>query len=345
MRTLLIGVLVASLIGCSGPADEPKSSDDDWVDLSKHEKPDPVIRGSWDRVVIQAYDIEDLGRFWTDIAGYETVEKSASDWTLRAPGTIDGYISLSQSVDADALPVRPATARAWDTGCYWSIMMRAKDLETIITDAAKLGWEPLTEMAYLEFGPSKLYVVVLTHMKTGTRIQLYERLTTPLPEGFPEFERVSRPFNIMQMADDRDAAYDFFQQVLGFETFYYGKPYVSPKEEVMPLGLPPELTTTVPYKAAIVYPEKGMEWGRFEMIEIDGMTDGADYAKRCGLEQFGEGVMGTIGVVYSVENLDVIKQKLDTRGAAYKSVDGLLQSVIIESPDGAMIAFEQAEPK
>jgi len=123
-------------------------------------------------------------------------------------------------------------------------MMRAKNLPSIIQDAKALGWTPLTEMAYLEFGPSKLNIVVLTH-ESGVRVQLYERLTTPLPEGFTPFDRISRPFNIMQMVEDRDAGYNFFQQKLGFDTFFYGKPYISQEEEVMPLGIPPKLTTVI----------------------------------------------------------------------------------------------------
>ena len=61
----------------------------------------------------------------------------------------------------------------------------------------------------------------------GVQIQTYNRLTPPLPEAIPDFERMTAPFHMMQMVADRDVAYDFFIQTLGFETFYKGKSYIA----------------------------------------------------------------------------------------------------------------------
>lgn len=322
---------------------------EEFVDLSKRDKPSPIVKGGWDEVLIQTPDAEDVARLWTDIGGYETVSRNGYKWTVRAPGAEDGYITFLETGNSEDRKIRPNDAKAWDTGCYWSIMMRAKNLEGIIEDARKIGWEPLTDMAYLEFGPSKLNVVVLTHMNTGTRVQLYERLTTPLPEEFPAFERISRPFNIMQMVKDRDQSYDFFQKVLGFETFYYGKPYVSEKEEVMPLGIPAELTTKIPYKVAIVYPEKDMEWGRFEMIEVEGMPGARDFSQNCDFSS-SEAYYGTIGVLYEVSDLKPVIERLENADVEFQqSLDVEFQgkvfnTVRINSPDGGLITFSNAQP-
>ena len=315
---------------------------DDWIDLSLRDKPKPVVAGGWNGIYIIVPDIEDMGRFWVDIGGYVTQEKNQNIWRLIAPGTKDGFIQLVKAPDPDQIPMRPVDSRAWDTGCYWAIMLRAKNIQAVIKDTRKLGWRPLTEMAYVEFGSSKLNVVVLRHMKTGTQVQLYERLTTPLPEGFPDFQRISRPFNIMQMVKDRDTAYDFFQKVLGFETFYYGRPYVSKVPEVMPLGIPKELTTTIPYKAAIVFPQKDMEWGRFEMIEIDGMDNARDFSKQCDAEH-----AGIYAVEYEVENLDSIRSQLNDRGVltipVWSDVQKNRRQMILSSPDGAKIYLREAK--
>ena len=282
-----------------------------FVDLSSRPKPEPVVREGWREVVIGAPDVEEIGRLWTEVGGFEVRERGEGHLLLGAPGVADwGLIRL---VESEGPATRPFGSQAWDTGCYYSVMHRAKDLESIVADARTLGWETLTEdIVYLEFGPSQLHVVVLAHPPTGVQVQLYERLTTPLPEGFPAFARISAPFNVMQMVRDRDESYDFFQQGLGFATFYYGRPFVSETEEVVPINIPVELSDEVPYRAAIVSPEPRMEWGRMEMIaiEADERLSGEDLSGRCG------NPVGIREVVY-----------------------GGGESGVRETPDGARIRF------
>lgn len=258
---------------CQTTAKGPETSD-------KAEK--PLAMQAWDQVRIGTYGNADFARIFTDIGGYEIVSTQDNLMVLQQGG-IGAQIVLEDMPDS-AVPARPADAKSWEPGCYWSLMMRAKDVSSIVADAEALGWLPKTPIAYLEFGPSKLNVVVLTHQKTGAQIQLYERLTTPLPEDYPDFDHFGVPFNIMQMASDRDATYRFFTEELGFATWYHGNPYVSEKEEIMPLGIPVELTTSVPYRASIVSPVAGMETGRFEMIEVMGEEaglTGRDFSKTC----------------------------------------------------------------
>ena len=329
---LLALVLVLGACGFAYDAEEvnlpPLPVEAEWVDLSKRDKPEAITQNPWHEVIINVSSFDDIAPFFIEIGSFETIEKSETDWVLAAPGSEGGFVRLRQIGPAE--PARPANSRAWDKGCYFSLMMRAKNLETIINDAAALGWLPLTDMAYLEFGPSKLHIVVLTH-ESGVRVQLYERLTTPVPAAFPAFERISRPFNIMQMVEDRDTSYDFFQQKLGFDTFFYGPPYVSEKEEVMPLGIPPELTTSIPYKTGIMTPKTGLEWGRVEMIDIEDMPDGVNYAQRCDFDH-----TGIIAVRFPVEELSATTEMLGNRDIpTSKDQD----TVWIKTPDGSNIGF------
>jgi len=235
-------------------------------------------------------------------------------------------------------PTRPG-ARAWDTGCYWSVMVRAKDLQSIIDDAIAMGWWTETSMAYLEFGPSKLNVVVLKG-PGGMQVQAYERLTTPLPAGFPDFERISQPFNLMQMTRDREAVRELLVDVMGFDTFWFGPPYTDPEPTVMPLGIPQNLTTRVPYKAGIFYPVPG-EFGRMEAIEIDGL-DGEDHAARCVAPN-----LGILRVSYPVEDLASARKRFE--GTSYRIVSeiaeterppsGRVRAFTIAAPDGGQIEF------
>lgn len=299
------------------------------LDLTLRPKPAAITQDPWKEVVINVERFEDIAPLFTQIGGFEILSQSETELLLRAQGADGGFVRLRQIGPAE--PARPATSRAWDKGCYFSLMMRAKDLPSIITDAKTLGWTPLTELAYLEFGPSKLNIIVLTH-ESGVRVQLYERLTTPLPEGFTPFERISRPFNIMQMVEDRDAGYDFFQQGLGFDTFFFGKPFVSEKEEVMPLGIPPELTTTIPYLTGIMTPKAGLEYGRMEMIDIENMEDGVNYANRCNADH-----TGIVAVRFEVENLGAVRKNL--RARKVNIVGGDTKSLRVKTPDGANIEF------
>lgn len=292
----------------------------------------PVVDQAWDEVRIGTYNNQDFAKLFTEIGGYTAVYSDPAVMMLQQDG--QGARIILEEMPMGAPQARAPDAASWEPGCYWSLMMRAKNVPSIVEDAKALGWEPKTPIAYLEFGPSKLNVVVLTHQATGTQIQLYERLTTPLPEGYPDFERFGVPFNVMQMVSDRDATYRFFTEQLGYEPFYHGEPYVSEEPEIMPLGIPVELTTTVPYRASIVSPVKGMETGRFEMIEVMGANaglTGRDFSATCTRE-----AVGLTEVRYRVK-FDSLKSLalLPEDRAAIPEGHSLVQT----APDGAMIAF------
>ncbi len=331
MKYLFAACAVLGLAAC-GPETATDTAQEAWTDLSLRAKPAPITTEPWQEIVIGVPDLDDVPRLFTDIGGFTMREQSRNALVLGAPGVESGLIRFHLT-PADAAKTRPFGSRSWDTGCYFSVMMRAKNLSSIIEDAAALGWTPLTDMAYLEFGPSKLNIVVLGHEKTGIQVQLYERLTTPIPEGFPDFERLSRPFNMMQMVRARDAAYTFYQQGLGFETFYYGKPSVSAQPEVMPLGIPVEMTTTTPYQAGIVTPKLGLEWGRMEMIEVM-MSGGKDLSSLCA-----PGNIGITEVHFFVDDIDDLSQKLSDRGV--NIYERHTRALRVKTPDGANIRFIQ----
>jgi hypothetical protein len=172
------------------------------------------------------------------------------------------------------------------------------------------------------------------------QVQTYDRLSPALPEAIPDFERMTAPFNIMQMVVDRDVAYDFFTQVLGFDTFYKGKPYTAKTPTPTPIGIPLNLTTSVPYRAGIVYPVAG-EFGRMEMIEVMGL-DGFDYSDRCEAPN-----LGILAVRYPVEDIERAKATLLRRGGELsrdisRVVLGDLGEVAlfsVKAPDGAIMQF------
>lgn len=301
-------------------------------------------------------DLDRTARFFRELGAYEAVFRGPLDpreiaafglpagasgeaLVLKAPGSEHSYVRLVRFDDAGPkVPTRPG-ARAWDTGCIWSLMVRAKDLDAIYADAVAMGWWTETPITYLEFGASKLNVVVFRG-PDGVQVQAYERLSPALPEGFTPFERLSQPFNIMQMSADREAARHLMEDVLGFERFWYGPPYTDAEPTFMPLGIPKNLTTSVPYKAGIFYPVPG-EYGRMEYIEIDGL-EGRDHSGLCHAPN-----LGWLSVVYPVDNAAATREAIAARGwpietEPYRTSRGPYGEVTvfaIRTPDGAIIEF------
>ncbi|MEM8816052.1 MAG: hypothetical protein AAGE85_09500 [Pseudomonadota bacterium] len=344
-----LAVLSTALLACLG-----------YARLSLGEGLGPVTPRVWQEAVVSVSDLDRSARFFTEIGGYEVkwrgavgrgeleafgVPASASAEALLL-GPADASAGLVRLVRFEGAgprqPMRPGS-RAWDTGCYFSLMVRMKDMQSVYDDAISLGWWTETPITYLEFGESKLNVVIFQG-PDGLQVQAYERLSPALPAAVGDFERMTRPFNIMQMVRDRDAAYSFFTDILGFATFYNGKPYVAEQPEYMPLGIPYNLTTSVRYRAGIVYPTPG-EFGRMEMIEIMDL-DGRDYSEGCRAPN-----LGILAVRFEVDSLDELAETLHVRGG--EELGGIVDlelmpyggfaAVSVYTPDGALIQFIERE--
>ena len=316
----------------------------------------PVTASVWQEAVVSVTDIDRTARFFTEIGGYEEKWRGVVDPTeiaawglpemasgeallLGPAGQDTGLLRLVRFDDAGYKePTRPG-ARTWDTGCYFSLMVRMKDMQAIYDDAIAMGWWTETPITYLEFGESKLNVMVFRG-PDGVQVQGYERLAPPLPDSIPPFERFTRPFNAMQMVRDRDASYAFYTEILGFDTFYKGKPYVAAEPKHTPLGIPLNLTTTARYQAGIVYPKAG-EFGRMEMIEMMDL-DGRDHAERCNAPN-----LGFLAVRFPVPDADAAAANIEQRGGMIDRDAapvllppyGEVQLFNIKTPDGANIHF------
>ena len=206
----------------------------------------PISPNKWQEVLVSVYDLDESAKFYKEIAGYSQVWRgkenaeylshlgldkgaSAESMLLKSGNEEFGYVRLIKFSNVDQqVPTRPG-ARVWDTGCYTSIMVRAKNMQSIYDDAIKLNWWTETPITSLKFGTSDLRIVVFKGPQ-GQQVEAYERLSPPLPETFPEFERLSVPFNIMQSVKDRDATERFFREIIGYDTFFSGPPVTSAKE-------------------------------------------------------------------------------------------------------------------
>lgn len=316
----------------------------------------PVTTRPWQEVVVSVGDLDGITRFFVELGDYEVKWRGETHVTeigfydlgagargesvlLGPPGAESGLIRLIGFSDAGPQePMRPG-AHAWDTGCYFSLMIRMKDIDGIYAKALNLGWWTETPIAPPTFGASELRVVIFKGPQ-GIQVQGYERLSPPLPDAIPEFDSMSAPFNVMQMVRNRDTAYRFFTEQLGFDTFYLGDPYVAPEPTPMPLGIPLNITTTSRYRAGIVYPVAG-EFGRMEVIELMDLK-GFDHKSRCHAPNY-----GILAVRFKVGDINEAAQTLASRGVGLvtpiRRLDlapyGNWEAFAIQSPDGSRIEF------
>ncbi len=319
----------------------------------------PFGLGPWQEVVVSVSDLDRTSQFFKQIGAYVEhargdltasevdswglVEHASGRYVLLGPeGAEAGLIRLIDFDNAgEQKPMRPG-ARAWDTGCYFSIMVRVKGIESIYDEAIRLGWWTETPIAPLQFGESDLRIVIFKG-PDGLQIQSYERLSPALPGAVGPFDRMTRPFNVMQMVESQPEAYSFFTDVLDFATYYTGPPVTAPAPVISPIGIPWSLTTSAGYQAGIVYPVPG-EYGRMEMIQVHGM-EGQDYSDRCEAPN-----LGILAVRFMTEQVGDLADQLQKNGVSaevYPSVDlsdlGVARILQTKSPDGAIIQFIQPQ--
>lgn len=177
--------------------------------LAGEQDPEPVTEQPWQEVVVSVSHIDRTARFFVGIGGYEAKWRGPLDSALAAAWGLpqeaggealllgpaeyeSGLIRLVRFDNAgERLPMRPGS-RAWDTGCYFSMMVRMKDMPEIYRRAIDLGWWTETPIARISFRGSELRVVIYRG-PDGVQVQGYGRVEPPLPDSIPAFETLTGP--------------------------------------------------------------------------------------------------------------------------------------------------------
>lgn len=320
------------------------------------QNPEPIVPAQWQEASASVYDLDEAAKFFMQIGGYEIVWRGEEDSAylkhmgledtakaesllLSAPGFKTGHFRLTKFLNVEKqMPIRPGS-RAWDTGCFSSIMVRAKNLESIFDDAIKLGWWTETPITDVDFGGIQLKIVTFKGPQ-GLQVQAYERINQDLPDSFPEFARFSGPFNIWQTVKNRDDAKSFFVDILGAKILAFTEPTVAETPRQIPMGIPLNLTTTSRYQAGILH-SGNLDLGRLELVEFLDLT-GVDYSQNCRAPNF-----GTFSIKYEVNSVEETKKELRNRGIDQKmeitnmnlQPYGAVDMFSIKTPDGANIEF------
>ena len=316
----------------------------------------PLTFSPWQEVVVSVSDLDRTASFFKNIGNFDLLHRanvsksalvhyglsdrdSAEEMLLKEKNSTHGFVRLINFHSSKGkMPMRPG-ARAWDTGCFFSIMIRMKGMDQIYKEAIKLGWWTETPIInYSAFG-SNLNIVVFKG-PDGLQVSAYERLSPPLPEEFKNLDIFSQPFNIMQTVNNAEVTKEFYSNILGFKTWYDGEAYVSKEKVMHPLGIPYSLTTKTRYKAKILSPIEG-EFGRVEMVEFMDL-EGIDYSNKCAAPN-----LGILSIKFPVENIQQTKKIILNRKPDLKvkieSIKikpyGNVEIITVKTPDGSSVQF------
>jgi catechol 2,3-dioxygenase-like lactoylglutathione lyase family enzyme len=341
-RTFAAGALAAAGMGPAATAQVPNPATreiDNWSEIVGL-----VPRGSR------------AAAFWREVAQWRVVERGEVPRpVLRlwgVPDTEEARHTLFRprgegrqgvrivELSPGRLPRGRINAQPWDTGGVFSVMVRARSLDTLLDLVPRHGYGAFSEPYDLSFGGRTLRNTVL-RAPDGVHVAVYERVgdteSSP-PTGF------ARAFNSMQMVADRDRA-EAWYTALGWRTVVRGT-FIDPGPTLTNFAIPPTLATSVPRHYAIMVPREGEElWGRIELMQFEGFggTDLAPVTARAAL--------GWSTLVFPVRDLTALRARLpagvtiaaegDGRSAGALLDGRITASLMLVSPDGARITFAQ----
>ncbi len=311
----------------------------------------------WTEVVVSVSDLEESSSWLIEDGGWRVVEEGAVDaselayWKLPKGMTAAFRHICAAKADTGCIrfirfdgvdsqrPIR-RTARPWDTGGIFSIMLRSEDTPALYEAAIARGWWAESEPYRFSFGGSDLVNVVIRGPH-GVNYALYER-EAPAFTGFP-VGRLSQAFNTMRMVKDQPASLAFYRDTLGLDVLF-DAPFTDPEPRSNNFSVPANLATTLVRRAAVVQPELPGETGRIEVMQFEGF-EGRDLSAHASPPN-----LGIISVRYPVALLGEYYSYLEGQGIEFAyaadqiSVPGLGQvdMIAVRDPDGSLTEFYHA---
>jgi catechol 2,3-dioxygenase-like lactoylglutathione lyase family enzyme len=320
------------------------------------EEPFHDVGGGWHEAWIGVSDLDRMENFFTEVAGWERVNKGAIDRdtlafiapdarsgrfiVMRSPDYPQGWTRIFDIEGAER-PIIRSNAQAWDTGGIFSLMTRSADAERNLRDAERIGWTAYNDPYDFGFGDLRLRNIVLRG-PDGVNVAIYEWIAPKRADARPA-GALSKAFNAMQMVADLDASLKFYVDGLGFRIVQKGE-FIDAVDQPTNFALPVNLATKVKRRYAILIPEGGNdEAGRVELMEFEGLA-GRDLSSHARLD-----ARGVASLLFPVEDLDAAATQAAACGARFvrevAAIDlapyGRAHAFTIASPDGALLTFFQ----
>ena len=257
-----------------------------WASAAGGSKP---VTGGWQETVVSVSDLAAWQGVLSQVAGWQVLHQgqvprawleawglpdhaSASEILMANPGSSGGWVRLVQFSGMDQVLIR-SNAQTWETGGWFDLNARVKDMEAKSRALQSLGWQGRSDPVQFEFGPFTVKEW-LAMGPDGVALALIQRVAPPL-EGWPHLRDLSRAFNATQIVADMDKSLDFYLNTLGFETYLEHRG-ASEFEGPNVLGLPHNLSTRISRQVYILHPQ-GENLGSVELLSFEGAT-GRDFA-------------------------------------------------------------------
>lgn len=313
-----------------------------------------VDRG-WQEAVVSASDLGRMQAALEEIAGWREIgrartrpemlrlwglgpEARGEERLLANPGDPAGFVRLVKLSGAGPQVQIRSSAMPWDTGGIFSLMTRSYRLDEAFARAQALGLSAFNDPTDFDFGGVVLRNVVL-RLPDGVNIAVYER-RRPVLTGWDTAEKLSAPFNAMQMIADRDRTRDYWARVFGYTPFAQGA-FLDSQPGPNNFALPQNLTTSVERRYAIMAMNRA-EVGRVEAMQFAGLS-GRDLTQRARFPN-----LGIAALRYPTRRLDAILAAARTDGypvagpiKTLLAPYGPIRLAHLTSPDGVITeAFE-----
>ena len=240
-----------------------------------------------------------------------------------------------------------SSGQAWDTGGLFSMLIYTNDTDGAFRRAQDLGWSAHHDPVVMAFGGRELLNVVLRG-PDGCNFGLYQPLAPeseapfPFPKLGPPFNghagEVGPPFNGQQMVRDAATTERFYQDVLGWESWYAGEVRLTCNN----FGIPDNLVGAHPKQVAIMHPGD-RSYGQVELVQWTHFI-GEDFSARAVPPN-----LGHLCLRWPVDDLDGMVERLQNKNVnlfvgpteAHLPPMGDVKLCTVRTPDGAMIEFIQ----
>ena len=305
----------------------------------------------WQEAVLSVSNLGQWQAMLMDIAGWVPIRAGDVDpaqltqWglpdsatakhvVLQNPGETQGLVRLVQFSGVNQVQIR-SSARPWETGGLFSLLVRSPSVEANFQAARKYDWTGETDPVDLPLGEGRLLRNVILKGPDGINFGVYERVVPGL-DGFPNMKQMSRPFNAMQTVADKAATMSFYRDVLGLTVMVDGDG-VPPANN---FGLPENMLGEVRLKSGILHPIGG-ESGRVELIQFGGLT-GQSFAARAVPPN-----LGILALRFPVADAEARMAEIAANGwsiwtqptALSLAPYGRVLLFGVRSPDGVIIEF------
>jgi catechol 2,3-dioxygenase-like lactoylglutathione lyase family enzyme len=239
--------------------------------------------------------------------------------------------------------MRPAT-KIWDTGGIADIDIRVHNIYSVYNDLADRGWSGAAVPMELPITDFKIEECLVSNADS-MMIALAKRHFPPL-ELVEGKQFASHIYLSAMVVKNLEIGTQFFTEKLGFQLVNDSLSVAFPPNSPTNFGVPHNFSDQFQFVLSLYSPD-GTRDTMCECIEIKGLS-GHDYSARCtppnrGILSYRVEVVNIVNYLNFI-NANGVEAIVPLTQQEWSGV-GVVQSFIVESPDGAWVEFFEIEKK